>query len=587
MPGMMRAARTLAVAMTAAGWAAAQTPVLPADPLSAFRLTCASGGRMERVPVEGQAFSEALRLTTPSNISTGTDREWSCRIRHTLSVPVQLNDWLVAVFWIRSIESGGEAYVKLNMERNAPDYRKSINSGTLVTPSWRRVQVPFRVVESYQPGGAMIDFWVGYDPQVIEVGGISIDNYGPSARAPLPPSGFTYPGADADAPWRAEAEARIERIRKADLAVKVLDSNGAAVSGAAVKVRMKRHAFGWGSAVAASSILGTNADAETYRNTAKRLFNQVVVENDLKWPQWEQDRNRAMRLLDWLQSNGLAVRGHNMVWPGWQYLPNDLRGLAANPEGLRQRIDSHILAIGAATRGRVVDWDVVNEPIPNRDLQNILGDFELVRWFQLARSVDPEVRLYINEYDIETGGGRNTRKQDQYYQLIRDLLDRGAPLGGIGIQGHFGSDLTDPKKVFEILNRYAEFQLPIKITEFDINIADEELQAAYTRDYLTICFSHPAIDSLLIWGFWEGRHWLPAAALYRLDWSEKPNGKVWRELLFEKWWTNADVETNAEGVASARGFLGDYDVEVTALGRTVTRQVKLTRGMETIEIRLD
>jgi GH35 family endo-1,4-beta-xylanase len=568
--------------------ASAQTPVLPADPLAAFRLSCASGGRAERVAVEGQPFAEALRLTTPANISTGSDREWSCRIRHALAVPVQQNDWLVAVYWIRSIESTGEAYIKLNVERNAPDYRKSVSSGTLVTSNWRRIQVPFRMVESYQPGGAIIDFWIGYDPQVIELGGISIENHGPSASAPLPARGYTYPGAEADAPWRAAAAERIERIRKSGLSLRVIDANGAAVAGAAVKVRMKRHAFGWGSAVAASAILGVNQDAATYRETAKRLFNQVVVENDLKWPQWEQDRNRAMRLLDWLHDNGLgAVRGHNMVWPGWQYLPADLRALSPDPEALRRRIDNHILAIGSATRGRVIDWDVVNEPIPNRDLQNILGDYELVRWFQLARAADPEARLYINEYDIETGGGRNRRKQDQYFDLIRDLLDRGAPVGGIGIQGHFGSDLTDPVKVFEILDRFARFQLPIKITEFDINISDEELQADYTRDYLTICFSHPAIESVLIWGFWEGRHWLPSAALYRRDWSEKPNGKVWRELLFEKWWTNAEVVTNAEGKAEVNGFLGDYEIEVTASGRTVTRAIKLVKEMEPVEIRLD
>lgn len=566
----------------------AQTPVLPSDALGAFRLSCAAGGAMERVPVEGQAFTEALRLRTPANISTGSDREWSCRIRHTLSVPVAANDWLVAVFWMRAIESGQEAaQVKLNFERNAPDYRKSVASGTMVTTAWRRMQIPFRIVEAYQPGGAMLDFWVGYDPQVIELGGISVMNHGQSSTAPVPTLGFTYPGRELDSAWRAEADARIDKHRKAELSVKVVDAAGKPVENAAVKVTMKRHAFGWGSAVAASAILGGGSDNETYRAKVRELFNQVVVENDLKWPQWEQDRNRAMRLLDWMRDNNLPVRGHNMVWPGWQYLPADLRAISSNPDRLRTRIDQHILEIGQATRGRVIDWDVVNEPIPNRDLQNILGDYELVRWFQLARAADPDAKLYINEYDIETGGGRNKRKQDQYFDLIQALIERQAPLDGIGIQGHFGTDVTDPRRVYEILDRFASFKLPIKITEFDINTSDEELQADYTRDYLTVCFSHPAMDSILIWGFWEGRHWLPAAAPYRRDWSEKPHGRVWRELLFDKWWTKAEGLTNADGAYSTRAFLGDHEIEVRVGDQVATRPLQLTRENATVEFKLD
>jgi endo-1,4-beta-xylanase len=545
---------------------AAQTSILPADPLGAFRLSCTAGGKLERVAADG-SMGEALRITTPATISTGNDREWSCRIRHTLSVPVANGDWLVAAFWVRSVATGesGEAYVRLNFERNAPDYRKSVAAGTLVTPYWRRIQIPFRMVEAYAPGGAMLDFWVGYDPQTIEIGGIAIDNHGPSATPPVATEGYTYPGREADAPWRVSAQERIDKHRKADLKVVVTNAQGQPQEGVPVKVRMKRHAFGFGSAVAADSLLGTRADDEIYRQKVKELFNKVVLENDLKWPSWIQNRNRALNGIRWLRDNGITdIRGHTMVWPGWQYLPSDLRPLASNPEALRKRIDDHIADVGTATAGLVKDWDVINEPIPNRDLQNILGDGELERWLRLARVVDPGVRLFINEYDIETGGGRNVRKQDQFFQLLKATLEAGAPLNGIGIQGHFGSDVTHPQKVYDILDRFAALGLPLQITEFDINTLDEQLQADYLRDYLTIVFSHPAIDAFLQWGFWEGRHWLPAAALYRRDWSEKPHGKAYRDLVFTQWWTNAEGTTAADGTFTVRGFLGDYEIETPA-----------------------
>ncbi len=557
----------------------AQTSILPADTLTAFRWSC-SGGGMERFSVQGQAFTDALRLVTPPGIV----REWDCRIRHSLATPLRNGDWLVATFWIRG--GSEEAAIKLNFERAVPDYRKSVNAGLVTTTQWRRIQIPFRVVEDYQPGGASLDFWVGYAPQTVEVGGIQVMNHGPGATAPVPTLGFTYPGRELDAPWRESARQRIEEHRKAPLTIRVVDVAGRPITDAVVRVRMRRHAFGFGTAVAASSLLGTTANDAVYRDRLKENFNEVVIENDLKQGQWEQNRTRALNALEWLRNENLPVRGHNMVWPGWQYLPANMRPLAADPDALRARLDRHVLDIGAATRGLVVDWDVVNEPIANRDIQQILGDYELVRWFQLARSVDPDAVLYVNEFDIETGGGRNLRKQQEYLDLIQALLDRNAPLGGIGIQGHFGTDLTHPQRVYEILDRFAAFQLPVKITEFDIDTTDEELQGDYTRDYLTIAFSHPAVKSVLIWGFWEGRHWRPEAALFRRNWDEKPNLRAWRDLIFREWWTKADGRTGENGEYGVRGFLGEYDIEVERGGHVHRQRLTLVRDMEPLRVEL-
>jgi GH35 family endo-1,4-beta-xylanase len=365
-------------------------------------------------------------------------------------------------------------------------------------------------------------------------------------------------------------------------------SGGAPVEGAAVRIRMQRHAFGFGTAVAAQQLLGTGADSDTYRSKLLELFNKAVLENDLKWPTWERNRQPALDALAWLRANGIAdVRGHNIIWPGWQYLPADLRNLAGNPGAMRARVDARVTDVVTATRGQLTDWDVVNEPIPNRDIQNVLGDQELGRWFQMAHAADRDARLFLNEYSILSGGGRNRPKQDLYYQMIRDLLDQGAPVGGIGIQGHFGTDATQPERVIEILDRFAELGLPIQITEFDVNTLDEQFQADYLRDFTTLCFSHPRVDAFLMWGFWAGRHWLPEAALYRRDWSEKPNAVAWRKLLFDEWWTNADGTTSAAGEFKVRAFLGEYAIEVEHAGKIVSRRVTLVRDGEPVVVSLD
>ncbi len=117
------------------------------------------------------------------------------------------------------------------------------------------------------------------------------------------------------------------------------------------------------------------------------------------------------------------------------------------------------------------------------------------------------------------------------------LLRLGAPIEGIGIQGHFQEDLTPIPRLLTILDRFAVFGLPIQITEPDFTTWDEPLQADYTRDFLTAMFSHPSVTDFLVRGFWEKAHWIPGAAYYRADRSPRPAGEVRRDLVFRQWWT--------------------------------------------------
>jgi GH35 family endo-1,4-beta-xylanase len=368
-------------------------------------------------------------------------------------------------------------------------------------------------------------------------------------------------------PWRQAAEARIERIRKAELTVQVTRAGGKPAVGVPVRVYMKQHAFGWGTAVAGRLLLAEGSDADQYRRALLENFEMAVFENDLKWPQWERDRETPLAALRWLHSNGITrVRGHTLVWPGWRWLPPDLKTLAGDPAALRKRVLDHIRDEVSATRGLLEAWDVVNEPYTNHDLIDLLGKDEMLAWYRAAKEFDPKPVLFLNDFNILAAGGRDTAHQRHFYETLRFLLDRGAPLGGIGIQGHF-QEVTPPEKMLEILDIFAEFHLPIQITEFDFETDDEALQAEFTRDFLTICFSHPRVDALLLWGFWEGRHWRPRGAMLRKDWSPKPNYRVWRELVHGRWRTDTEGVTGAGGEYSVRAFRGEY--EITAGGQTV------------------
>jgi uncharacterized protein (TIGR03437 family) len=147
------------------------------------------------------------------------------------------------------------------------------------------------------------------------------------------------------------------------------------------------------------------------------------------------------------------------------------------------------------------------------------------------------------------------------------------------MQSHFSTGaLTPPPRVLEVLDRFAQFGKDIEVTEFDVNITDEQLQADYTRDFLTACFSHPSLKNFMLWGFWQGDHWRPNAAMFRTDWSTKPNYDVWRNLVYGQWWTDVQGATGPDGVHRTRGFLGDYDVDVTVNGQTQTLPLTAVAG---------
>ena len=200
-------------------------------------------------------------------------------------------------------------------------------------------------------------------------------------------------------------------------------------------------------------------------------------------------------------------------------------------------------------------------------------------WYAEARRVVPQAKLALNENTILTDGGVTQANQDAYLGWYRYLKSQGQAPDVLGFQGHFGENLTGAEAIWTILDRFArETDAELQVTEFDINTRNEEAQGAYTRDFLTACFAHPRISAITMWGFWEGDHWIPAAAAYRRDWSAKPNGKVLEELLTKTWWTDTTVTTGPDGRATVRAFLGTHSVSASLGGREITRRVVLNEA---------
>jgi endo-1,4-beta-xylanase len=468
----------------------------------------------------------------------------------------------------------------------------ALNAPASAGTAWKKVTFPFALTRAFNKGEAEVFFTLGSSEQTVEIGGIELLNYGTSKKvADLPWTKLGYAGSEPGAAWRKAAEARIEKIRKGDLTVLVKDKAGKPVRGAEVSVRMRKHAFLWGTAVSGASFSSQRMNAETlarYKQEITQLFNSAVMENENKWPQWANVASRpaTIAVIDWLRENGLQVRGHNLVWPSWNNTnvkaAQDAKG---DPAALAKVILDHIAETTAELRGRLVDWDVINETYTNHDFMDILGRHAMVDWFKAARAGDPNAKLYINDFNIIEGG--DMAHQDDYAATIKYLIDQGAPVDGIGLQSHFPARVTPMDELLKGLDRFAAFGKELEVTEFDINTPDEGTQADYTRDFMTAVFSYPQMKAFVMWGFWEGAHWRPTGAMLRRDWSLKPNGQVYKDLVFKKWWTNADGKTGAQGTYSTRGFLGDYEIVVKAGGKSKTVRASLPKEGGKVECVLE
>jgi len=458
----------------------------------------------------------------------------------------------------------------------------ALNAPALAGSAWKKIQFPFAVTRAYNKGEAEVTFTLGLREQTLEIAGIELVNYGITKKvAELPYTKLGYQGEEPGAAWRKAAQARIEQIREGDLTVAVKDAAGKPVRNAEVAVRMKKHAFHFGTAVSGAAFSGGRMTPENlakYKEEILKLFNFAVMENETKWPQWANEASRpaTLAVIDWLRENGLQVRGHNLVWPSWNNTNVKAAQDARNdPAALAKVILDHIAETTTALHGRVVDWDVINETFTNHDFMDILGRHAMVDWFKAARAGDPDAKLFINDFNILEGDDQ--AHQDDYAATIQYLIDQGAPLDGIGLQSHFPARVTPMDDLMKRFDRFAAFGKLLEITEFDINTTDEATQADYTRDFMTAAFSQPAVRAFVMWGFWEGSHWRPQGAMLRRDWSAKPNADVYNDLVFKQWWTNADGKTGAQGTYATRGFLGDYDIEVKAGAKAKTVHASLPK----------
>ncbi len=494
---------------------------------------------------------------------------------------ISRRDILFATFLARTVSEESK-YLLICQKSSAP-WTPFLKSQGSLSSKWSRIYITGEPKQNYAPGQAQFAFTLGYQAQVVEIADIRIYDLGPDADIEkLPFTRITYKGREPDAPWRKEAQKRIEQHRKADLVLRITDKKNQPLKNAGCSVQLKRHAYGFG-CYAQDPLLKNNRDGEKYREWFLKMFNQATApyywSNETDSWGWVNPRIRKefLGISQWLSQNQFRIRGHNIIWPAWRWVPEYVRRLKTNPPELKKSLEKRIKNIMAAAKPfNIKEWDMVNEPFACNDIFKILGREILIDWFRKARQTDPDTELFLNEYNILSYNGDHKKQRDNYEDVIQFMIKNKAPLDGIGMQSHFEQELTPIEDLITILDRFSRFKKKIIATEFDINIRDEEAQADYTRDFLTAFFSHPATSGITVWGFWEGCHWKPKSAMIRKDWTIKPNGKVFQDLILNEWTTRESGSTDSKGFFRFRGFPGNYRITVKHNGKEEILEAELS-----------
>lgn len=283
-----------------------------------------------------------------------------------------------------------------------------------------------------------------------------------------------------------------------------------------------------------------NLQTPVYADTLTGHFNGLTPENQMKWDtihpkKDEYNFSGGDRLVEFAAQHGMKVKGHTLLWhtqvPGW------LKDTAWTKEELLNILKDHIMQVVGHYKGKVASWDAVNEPIDGGSLRETfwlqtIGPEYIEKAFQWAHEADPDAILVLNDYGVEEVNA----KSNAMYKLAKELLDKGVPIHGVGLQFHKIQDIPiDYASVYANVKRFAELGLQVHFTEIDIRIRGDVTQdklaqqADAYRKLMEICLNFPQCTNFTLWGFTDAYSWIPqfeqgsgAALIFDEQYQPKP-----------------------------------------------------------------
>jgi endo-1,4-beta-xylanase len=274
-----------------------------------------------------------------------------------------------------------------------------------------------------------------------------------------------------------------------------------------------------------------NSNTAEYQRVLKTSFNAAVCENAMKFQNLSSSRGTynfgpADAIATFADTNGMQMRGHTFVWhsqtANWF---NNLSGTAASKDTTLKIMRMHIDTLGRRYKGKIKEWDVVNEAISqgggtspsyrtDSRWYSRVGSIEYIdSAFHYAQRTDSGALLVYNDFG---GEGMNAKSQN-VYDLVSGLKNRGVPIHVVGLQAHFNLTDHDTAAIGQNMRRLAALGYLISFTEIDIQTSNTttnmETQKQKYKALAKLCLDVPACKSYMAWGLNDNQSWRGASAV--------------------------------------------------------------------------
>ncbi len=405
---------------------------------------------------------------------------------------------------------------------------------------------------------------------------------------------------------RSEIDLRIaqgiEKNRKGEKTLCFKDGSDNPLVGKKVKIKQQTHDFKYGANIFMLDEFESSDDNDKYRRVFKEYFNFATL--PFYWNTLEPEEGKLRfdkgspkifrrppteLCLEYCNENGIIPKLHCLYYdkftPDW---------CAEDEEkALLWKLEKRFSQIAERYCGKMFEFEVTNELFIAKERKTVLASKRGIAktCFELARKYFPNEKLTINEAN-QIPDIAKLDYYSPYFLQCENLLNQGVPIDRIGLQNHLfvgASSRTqasyeaqlrertywnDPFMYYRALDVMAELGKPLEITEatvptFGTTEEDEALQADILRLWVSIFFSHPAVDAFVYWNTLDDYAYSSPGwdenkcrgGLFHHDLTPKKSALELKNLFSREWHTECELVTDEKGEVNLRGFFGDYTAE--------------------------
>ena len=423
---------------------------------------------------------------------------------------------------------------------------------------------------------------------------------------------------------KEQIEQGIEKNRKGNCAITLVDKNGSAITNAKIHINQKSHQFKFGANLFMLDELETKEKNEAYKKHFADTFNMATLpfywnslEPEKGKTRYEKNSPKIYRrpaidlCIEFCEKHNIEPREHALAYefmfPSW------LSGLSVTE--VKAELERRYKEIAERYKDKIPTIEVTNEMAREKGVTSFYNQPDFLEWcYKTAEKYFPNNQLVVNDYISWDDCGRTT---DKYYSYIENTILKGGRIDAIGFQYHLfhkkeeepeclSKNVFNPCFLLNLFDMYSLLKRPLQITEITIpsfswEEEDEQIQAELLERLYSLWFSHENMEQIVYWNLVDGycHVWdndpktiretqgnmsigenYHHGGLLRFDLTPKPAFLKLQELIKKRWHTETIIISNENGACSFKGFYGEYELEIEVNGKKEKRRASLLKNQD-------